>query len=104
VSIWDAPARRESDTAKNGRKAFGMNPYGGYQGYQVQRTKTRAEILADDARRGRQAAAVIRGGRALAYKAITPGIVALNAIRATAAHRPRAASLGEARGTACSSE
>jgi hypothetical protein len=31
-----------------------MNPYDGYQLYQVQRTKTRAEILADDARRGRQ--------------------------------------------------
>ncbi|HEY6310095.1 MAG TPA: hypothetical protein VIY52_04730 [Streptosporangiaceae bacterium] len=35
-----------------------MNPYGGYQLYQVQRTETRAEILAGDARRGRQAAAV----------------------------------------------
>ncbi len=43
-----------------------MNPYDGYQLYQVQRTKTRAEILADDARRGRQAAVVFRGGRALA--------------------------------------
>ena len=30
-----------------------MNPYDGYQLYQVQRTKTRAEILASDARRGR---------------------------------------------------
>ena len=42
-----------------------MNPYGGYQLYQVQRTETRAEILASDARRGRQAAAVFRGRRAL---------------------------------------
>ena len=43
-----------------------MNPYYGYQLYQDQRTKTRAEILADDARLGRQAAAVFRGSRALA--------------------------------------
>ena len=61
-----------------------MNPYDGYQLYQVQRTKTRAEILADDARRGRQAAA-FRGRRALADEASTPGTMALNAIRAIAA-------------------
>ena len=30
-----------------------MNPNYGYQLYQIQRIKTRAEILADDARRGR---------------------------------------------------
>ena len=59
-----------------------MNPYDGYQLYQVQRTKTRNEILADDARRGRQAAAVFRGGRALAG---ARGIMALGAIRAMAA-------------------
>ena len=81
-----------------------MNPYGGYQLYQVQRTRTRAEILADDARRGRQAAAVIRGGRTLAVRASTPGIMALIAIRAAAAHRLRAASPGQARRTVCSSE
>jgi hypothetical protein len=62
-----------------------MNPCGGYQLYQAQRTETRAEILAGDARRGRQAAAVFRGSRALAGKASTPGIMALNAIRAIAA-------------------
>jgi hypothetical protein len=62
-----------------------MNPYGGYQLYQVQRTRTRAEILAGDAWRGRQAAAVFRGSRVLAGKAGTPGIMALNAIRALAA-------------------
>jgi hypothetical protein len=62
-----------------------MNPYDGYQLYQVRRTKTRAEILADDARRGRQAAAVFRGSRALGGEASTPGIMALNAIRAIAA-------------------
>jgi hypothetical protein len=62
-----------------------MNQYYGYQLYQVQRTRTRAEILAGDARLGRQAAAVIRGSRALAGQASTPGIMALNAIRAIAA-------------------
>ena len=56
----------------------------GYRLYQVQRTKTRAEILTDDARRGRQAAA-FRVSRALAGEASTPGIKALNAIRAMAA-------------------
>jgi hypothetical protein len=62
-----------------------MNPYCGYQLHQAQRTKTRAEILAGDARLGRQAAAVFRGSRALAGQASTPGIMALNAIRAIAA-------------------
>ena len=69
-----------------------MNPYSGYQLYQAQRTMTRAEILAGDARLGRQAAAVSRGSRALAGKATAPGIVALNALRAIAAQaRTRAA-------------
>jgi hypothetical protein len=62
-----------------------MNPYDGYQLYQVQRAKSRAEILADDARRGRQAATVFRGSRALPGEARTPGIMALNAIRAMVA-------------------
>ena len=62
-----------------------MNLYDGYQLYQVQRPKTRNEILADDARRGGQAAAVSRGGRALAREAGAPGIMALNAIRVMAA-------------------
>jgi hypothetical protein len=35
-----------------------MNAYYGYQLYQAQRTKTRAEILTGDAQLGRQAAAV----------------------------------------------
>jgi hypothetical protein len=69
-----------------------MNPYNGYQLYQVQRTMTRAEILAGDARRGRQAAALSRGSRALAGQATAPGIVARNALRAIAAQaRTRAA-------------
>jgi hypothetical protein len=62
-----------------------MNPYDGHRLYQVQRTNTRAEILADDARRGRQAAAVSRGSRALAGEVGAPGIMALKAIRAMAA-------------------
>ena len=81
-----------------------MNPYGGYQLYQVQRTRTRAEILAGDERRGRQAAAVVHASRALAVRAGTPVTIALDAIRAISAHRPHAASPGGARGTACSSE
>ena len=62
-----------------------MNPYYGYQLYQDQRTKTRAEILAGDARLGRQAAALFCGSRALAGQASRPGIMALNALRAIAA-------------------
>lgn len=62
-----------------------MNAYYGYQLYQAQRPKTRAEVLAGDARLGRQVAAVFRGGRAIAGKTRTPGITALNAIRAKAA-------------------
>jgi hypothetical protein len=62
-----------------------MNPDCGYQLCQAQRTKTRAEILAGDARLGRQAAAVLRGSRALAGQASTPGIMALNALGAKAA-------------------
>ena len=81
-----------------------MNPYGGYQLYQVQRARTRAEILAGDARRGRQAAAVVRASHALAATASTPVTIALDAIRAIPARRPRAASPGGARGTACSSQ
>jgi hypothetical protein len=43
-----------------------MNPNYGYQLYQAQRPTPPAEILAADARRGRQAAAVTRGTRRLA--------------------------------------
>ena len=42
-----------------------MNPSYGYQLYQAQRVRTRAEVLADDMRRGRQAAAVSRAGRGI---------------------------------------
>jgi hypothetical protein len=43
-----------------------MNPNYTYQLYLAQRVTPRAEILAGDARRGRQAAAVTRGTRRLA--------------------------------------
>jgi len=43
-----------------------MNPNYAYQLYQAQRVTPRAEILAADARRGRQAATVTRGTRRLA--------------------------------------
>ena len=57
-----------------------MNPYYGYQLYQAERTQTRAEVLADDARRGRWAAAAQRGrgGRGSARKGRGRGIMALN--------------------------
>jgi hypothetical protein len=42
-----------------------MNPNYTYQLYQAQRVTSRAEIRAADDRRGRQAAAVSRGGRRL---------------------------------------
>ena len=40
-----------------------MNPNYGYQLYQAERTRTRAEVLAGDAQRGRWAAAHSRRGR-----------------------------------------
>ena len=49
-----------------------MNPNYGYQLYQAQRFIPRAEILAGDARRGRQAAAT-RGTRRLAGGARAAG-------------------------------
>jgi hypothetical protein len=43
-----------------------MNPNYGYQLYQAQRIVSRAQTLAADNQRGRQAAAVTRGTRRLA--------------------------------------
>ena len=43
-----------------------MNPNFAYQLYQTQRVTSRAETLARDYQRGRQAAAVSRGSRRLA--------------------------------------
>jgi hypothetical protein len=59
-----------------------MNPYDGYRLYQIQRTKTRAEIIAEDARRGRQAAAVLRARRTLAARTRALVREVLNAISA----------------------
>ena len=47
-----------------------MNPNLGYQLYVAQRVTSRAEILADDARRGHQAAVVSRGTRRLARTSV----------------------------------
>ncbi|HEX3491614.1 MAG TPA: hypothetical protein VHU92_19875 [Streptosporangiaceae bacterium] len=46
-----------------------MNSNYGYQLYQAERPRTRAAVLAEDAHRGRQAAAVTRERHALARKA-----------------------------------
>jgi hypothetical protein len=43
-----------------------MNPNFGYQLYQIERTKSRAEIIADDRALGRGAAAVTRVASAMA--------------------------------------
>jgi hypothetical protein len=68
-----------------------MNPSYGYQLYQVQQVRIRAEVLADDMRRGRQAAAVSRTGRGLARKARASAMAPLNAIAAAARASVRAA-------------
>jgi len=47
-----------------------MSPNHGYQLYQAQRIAPRTEIIARDAQRGRQAAAVTRGTRRLARATI----------------------------------
>jgi hypothetical protein len=63
-----------------------MYPNYGYQLYQAERTKTRAEVIADEGRRGRAAAAVSRAGRELAR---TAGAAARSALNATAAQVAR---------------
>jgi hypothetical protein len=68
-----------------------MNPSYGYQLYQAQRVRTRAEVLAGDMRRGRQAAAVSRAGRGSARQARAAAMVPLNAIAAAATVSARAA-------------
>ena len=68
-----------------------MNPSYGYQLYQAQRVRTRAEVLADDMRRGRQAAAVSRAGRGSARKARVSAMAPLYAIAAAARSSARAA-------------
>ena len=58
-----------------------MNPNYGYQLYQAQRFTPRAEILAADARRGRQAAAITRRTRRLAGRARAAGALVSRACR-----------------------
>jgi hypothetical protein len=62
-----------------------MNPSYGYQVYQAERTRTRAEILDEDARRGRTAATARRGHGGPHRAARAWGIMALNAIAPRAA-------------------
>ena len=49
-----------------------MNPNYGYHLYQAQRVTPRAEILAADEQRGRQAATISRGARRLTRAALGP--------------------------------
>jgi hypothetical protein len=58
-----------------------MNANYGYQLYQAERTQTRAEILAGDARRGRWARASRRGRRSPARKGRGRGIMVIIAGR-----------------------
>jgi hypothetical protein len=58
-----------------------MNANYGYQLYQAERTQTRAEILAGDARRGRWARASRRGRRSPARKGRGRGITVIIAGR-----------------------
>ena len=58
-----------------------MNPNYGYHLYQAERTQTRAEILAGDARRGRSAQASRRGRRSPARKGRGRGIMVMIAGR-----------------------
>ena len=58
-----------------------MNPNYRHQLYQAQRFTPRAEILADDGRRGRQAAAVTRGTRRLTEGARAVGALVSRACR-----------------------
>jgi hypothetical protein len=54
-----------------------MNPNYGYQLYQAERTQTRAEVLAGDARRGRWAAASRPGRRSPARSGRGRGIMVI---------------------------
>ena len=58
-----------------------MNANYGYQLYQAERTQTRAEVLAGDARRGRWAAASRRGRRGLMRRGRGRGIMVIIAGR-----------------------
>jgi hypothetical protein len=64
-----------------GERTAAMNASYGYQLYQAERTQTRAEILAGDARRGRWAQASRRGRRSPARKGRGRGIMVMIAGR-----------------------
>jgi hypothetical protein len=62
-----------------------MNPNYGYQLYQAERTRTRAEVLAGDTQRGRWAATFRRGHRSRARRGPGRGIMVIIAGRAARA-------------------
>src|SRR6201989_1196579 len=64
-----------------GERTAAMNANYGYQLYQAERTRTRGEILAGDARRGRWAQASRRGRRSPARKGRGRGIMVMIAGR-----------------------
>jgi hypothetical protein len=64
-----------------GERTAAMNANYGYQLYQAERTQTRAEILAGDARRGRWAQASRRRRRSAARKGRGRGIMVIIAGR-----------------------
>ena len=74
----ESPAFRRVEDVKN--------PNYGYQLYQAERTQTRAEILAGDARHGRWAAGSRRGHRSPARKGRGRGIMVIIAGRRLAPH------------------
>jgi hypothetical protein len=63
-----------------------MNPYYGYELYQAERTQSRAEILAGDARRGRWAVAGRHRRRGTARTGRARGIVDLNIFAGRTVH------------------
>jgi hypothetical protein len=66
-----------------------MNLNYGYQVYQAERTMTRQETIAGDARRGQQAAAAARACRGLAQRARRSRTIVTNACARLAAKAAR---------------
>jgi hypothetical protein len=79
VSIAGEAVRRLGEPTCE--RTAAMNANYGYQLYQAERTQTRAEVLAGDARRGRWAEAARRGRRSTARKGRGRGIMVIIAGR-----------------------
>jgi hypothetical protein len=62
----DAVRRLGEDAKLTDERAVAMYPNNAYQLYQIERTRTRAEVLAADTQRGRWAADSRRGRRSAA--------------------------------------